>query len=353
MQTQGVRYINNKEIQPITWRNDRVILLDQSRLPHEEVYLEIDDYRDINAAIKELKIRGAPAIGIAGAYAVVLGALKISAKASGDFLKKLDSVIDDIGATRPTARNLFFALERMKEAAVTGKNTMDIKKALVDEAIKIHNEEADATRRLSLLGAELIKDGWTVLTHCNAGPLATSDRGTALGVIIAAYRQGKKMQVLADETRPLLQGARLTTWELQKAGVPVTLITDSMAGSFMRRGKVDCVITGADRIAANGDSANKIGTYSLAVLAKENRVPFYIAAPFSTIDTSLKTGDEIPIEERDAKEVTHVQGKRIAPEGVSAANPAFDVTPHKYINAIITEKGIIRAPFTAGIKTFT
>jgi methylthioribose-1-phosphate isomerase len=225
-----------------------------------------------------------------------------------------------------------------------------IKKALVDEAVKIHTGEADATRRLSRFGAELLKDNGTILTHCNTGPLATSGSGTALGAIIAAHKQGKRIQVLATETRPLLQGSRLTAWELQKAGVPVTLITDSMAGSFMRRGKVDGVITGADRIAANGDTANKIGTYTLAVLARENTIPFYIAAPTSTIDPSLKTGDEIPIEERKAEEVTHIQGKPIAPEGVSAANPAFDVTPHKYITAIITEKGIIRAPYGVGIK---
>jgi methylthioribose-1-phosphate isomerase len=344
-----VRFIKTY-YQPIAWRDGRVIILDQTRLPQEEVYLELDDYRDVAAAIQKLKIRGAPAIGIAGAYAVALGALKIESKNMDDFLKKLQSVIDAIGSTRPTARNLFFALERMKKASETGNNIKDIGKALIDEAVKIHTEEADATRHLSLFGAEMIKDGWTILTHCNTGPLATSGSGTALGAIIAAHRQGKKITVLAGETRPLLQGARLTTWELQKAGVPVTLITDSMAGSFMRRGKVDCVITGADRIAANGDTANKIGTYTLAVLAKENKIPFYIAAPTSTIDPSLKTGDGIPIEERRAEEVTHIQDVPIAPEGVSAANPAFDVTPHKYITAIITEKGIIRAPYRVGIK---
>ncbi len=340
----------NTDYQPIMWRGDRVIILDQTRLPREEVYLEIDDYRDAAAAIKELKIRGAPAIGIAGAYAVALGALKIDSAVRSKYLEKLQGIIDAVGATRPTARNLFFALERMKKASETGKTTADIKKALVDEAVQIHKEEADATRRLSLFGAGLMKDGWTVLTHCNTGPLATSGSGTALGVIIAAHNQGKRINVLADETRPLLQGARLTAWELQKAGVPVTLITDSMAGSFMKAGKVNCVITGADRIAANGDAANKIGTYTLAVLAKENDIPFYVAAPTSTIDPSLKTGDEIPIEERPAEEVTHIQGKPIAPEGISAANPAFDVTPHKYITAIITEKGIMRAPYGKGIK---
>lgn len=238
----------------------------------------------------------------------------------------------------------------MKNTAETGKNLPDIKKALVEEAVKIHREEADATRHLSLFGVELLKDGWTVLTHCNTGPLATSGYGTALGIIITAYKQGKKIKVLADETRPLLQGARLTAWELKRAGVPVTLITDSMAGYFIRGGKVDCVITGADRIAANGDAANKIGTYTLAVLAKENGIPFYIAAPFSTIDISLKTGEQIPIEERKPEEVTHFQGVRITPEGITAANPAFDVTPHKYITAIITDKGIIKEPYAEGIK---
>ncbi len=225
-----------------------------------------------------------------------------------------------------------------------------IKTALVDEAVKIHTEEATATEQISRFGAELIKDGSTVLTHCNTGPLATSGYGTALGVIIMAKEQGKNIKVLASESRPLLQGSRLTTWELKRAGVPVTLITDSMAGYFMRRGEVDCVITGADRIAANGDTANKIGTYTLAVLARENDIPFYIAAPTTTIDPSLKNGDEIPIEERSADEVTHIQGVPVAPEGVSAANPAFDVTPHPYITAIITEKGIIKEPYGEGIR---
>jgi methylthioribose-1-phosphate isomerase len=338
------------EYQPIVWLGDRIRIIDQTRLPLEEVYLELDDYRSIASAIVELKIRGAPAIGIAGAYAVVLGARKIDTAGRDEFLKELQVVIDAIAATRPTARNLFFALERMKKAAEAAKSTTHIKKALTDEAVKIHREEADATRHLCLFGAGLMKDGETVLTHCNTGPLATSGYGTALGIIITAHKQGKQIKVLATETRPLLQGARLTTWELKKAGIPVTLITDSMAGHFMRLGKVDCVITGADRIAANGDAANKIGTYTLAVLAKENRIPFYIAAPISTIDASLKTGDEIPIEERNSKEVTHIQGVPIAPEGVSAANPAFDVTPHQYITAIITDKGIIHEPYTRAIK---
>jgi len=281
---------------------------------------------------------------------LALGALDIKTEDRVEFLKTLRSVIEAIGATRPTARNLFFALERMRQAAEAGGDVERIKAALVDEAVKIHAEEAAATERISRSGAELIKDGSTILTHCNTGPLATSGYGTALGVIIMAKEQGKNIKVFATETRPLLQGARLTTWELKRAGVPVTLITDSMAGHFMRKGEVDCVITGADRIAANGDTANKIGTYTLAVLARENSIPFYIAAPTTTIDPSLINGDEIPIEERSADEVTHVQGVPIAPEGVSAANPAFDVTPHRYISAIITEKGIIKAPYVEGIK---
>ena len=344
-----VKY-SKTDYQPIEWLGDRLRIIDQTRLPLEEVYLELDDYRSVASAIRELKIRGAPAIGIAGAYAVALGALKIKSTNREAFSKKLQGVIDTIAATRSTARNLFFALERMKQAAESAKSVTHIKKVLVGEALKIHQEEADATRQLSLFGLELIKDSWTVLTHCNTGPLATSGYGTALGVIITAHQQGKKIKVIATETRPLLQGARLTTWELKKAGIPVTLITDSMAGYFMRMGKVDCVITGADRIAANGDTANKIGSYTLAVLARENNVPFYVAAPTSTIDHSLKTGDEIPIEERSAEEVTHIQGVPIAPEDIAAANPAFDVTPHKYISAIITEKGIIREPYGKGIK---
>jgi len=238
----------------------------------------------------------------------------------------------------------------MQQAVLLGKTVEEIKDALVSEAVKIHAEEAEATDKLSQLGAGLIKDGFTIQTHCNAGPLATTGYGTALGVIIRAREQGKNIKVFATETRPLLQGARLTVWELKRADVPVTLITDSMAGYFISRGEIDCVIVGADRIAANGDTANKIGTYTLAVLAKENGIPFYVAAPTTTIDPSLASGDEIPIEQRSAEEVTHIQGIRIAPEGVPAANPAFDVTPSRYITAIITEKGIVREPYGEGIK---
>jgi methylthioribose-1-phosphate isomerase len=335
---------------PIEWLGDRVRIIDQTELPRAEVYLEINDYRRLASAIRELKIRGAPAIGIAGAYAVALGALEIGAAARDEFLDKLQGIIGAIAATRPTARNLFRALERMQRAAGSGGGAAQIKAALVAEAEKIHAEEAAATEQISRLGAALIPDSATILTHCNTGPLATSGYGTALGVIIMAKEQGKDVRVLADETRPLLQGARLTTWELRRAGIPVTLITDSMAGYFMSRGKVDCVITGADRIAANGDTANKIGTYTLAVLAKENGIPFYIAAPTTTIDPFIASGEEIPIEERSPGEVTHIQGVPIAPDGVAAANPAFDVTPYKYITAIITEQGVVREPYGEGIK---
>ena len=332
--------------QPIEWKGDMVKLLDQTLLPAEEVYLEITDFHEIMTAIKELKIRGAPAIGVAGAYGMVLGAMQIMAKSKAAFVSELHDVAIAISGTRPTARNLFWAIERMELAAAKGKNVEEIKAILLKEAKKIHNEEADATIALSKNGNELIKDGMTILTHCNTGPLATTGYGTAVGIIIYAHMQGKKIQVYADETRPLLQGARLTTWELRKIGIPVTLITDSMAGYFMKKGKIDCVIVGADRIAANGDTANKIGTYSVAVLAKENRIPFYVAAPTSTFDLSLSTGARIPIEQRNPAEVTHIKGIAIAPRYVGAANPAFDVTPNKYITAIITEKGIIRKPIT-------
>ena len=337
-------------MQAIEWLGNRVRILDQTRLPQEEVYLELNDYRNVASAIAELKIRGAPTIGVAGSYGVALGALEIEAGSRDEFLRKLRGVIQTIASTRPTARNLFRAIDRMEQVARIGKDTNQIKKALIDEAVKIHLAEVEATRKLSQLGAGLIQDGFTILTHCNAGPLATTGYGTALGVIKRAKGQGKKIRVLATETRPLLQGARITTWELKKANIPFTLITDSMAGYFMNRGEVGCVMVGADRIAANGDTANKIGTYTLAVLAKENGIPFYVAAPTTTIDPSLASGDEIPVEQRSPDEVTHLQGVSIAPEGTNAANPAFDVTPHRYISAIITERGIIRKPYGEGIK---
>ncbi len=291
-------------------------------------------------AIKTLQVRGAPAIGIAGAYGVALGALQITAKSKSAFLDQLHTVARAIAGTRPTARNLFWAVERMEQDARSCGRVEDIKPALVAEAQKIHAEEMEATRQLSRHGAKLIKDGMNILTICNTGPLAAPGYGTALGIMIYAHQQGKKVRVIACETRPLLQGARLTTWECKKAGIPVTLITDSMAGSFMKQGKIDCVIVGADRITANGDTANKIGTYSLAVLAKEHGIPFYVAAPESTIDRSIKSGDEIPIEERKPEEVTRINGVHIAAENIDVANPAFDVTPAKYITSFVTEKGI-------------
>ncbi len=335
---------------PIEWLGDRVRILDQTRLPREEVYLELGSYQSVASAIKEMQVRGAPAIGIIGAYGIALGALKIEARSIEEFREKLPIVIQAIAATRPTARNLFRAIERMQWAAKTGEDIEQVKAALIQEAVDIHSEEIEATHKLSEFGAELVKDGFAILTHCNTGPLATAGYGTALGVIRQAQKQGKKIKVLATETRPLLQGARLTTWECKKANIPVTLITDSMAGYFMWRGEVDCVIVGADRIAANGDTANKIGTYTLAVLARENGIPFYVAAPVSTIDTSLASGDEIPIEQRSAEEVTCIQGVCITPEDCEAANPAFDITPHEYITAIITERGIIKEPYGEGLK---
>ncbi len=337
-------------IKAIEWLGDRVKILDQTRLPREEVYLELDHYQSIASAIVELKIRGAPAIGVAGAYGMALGALEIEATTRDEFLEKLRGVSQVLAATRPTARNLFRAIDRMEQVAIAGKDIDQIKMGLVNEATRIHSQEAEATEKLSKLGAGLVWDNFAILTHCNAGPLATTGCGTALGVIKQASEQGKNIKVLATETRPLLQGARLTAWELKKANIPFTLVTDSMAGYFMSRGQISCVIVGADRIAANGDTANKIGTYSLAVLARENGIPFYVAAPTTTIDLSLASGDEIPIEERSPDEVTHIQGVNIAPEGIEVTNPAFDVTPHRYITAIITENGIIKEPYGEGLR---
>ncbi len=338
------------DILPIEWFGDRVRILDQTRLPQEETYLELTRHQDMASAIAELKIRGAPAIGIGIAYGIAVGALEIEPAVRDEFLQQLQSISRRLAATRPTARNLFWAIDRMLKVAEAGNDVGQIKKALVDEAIRIHNEQIEADRKLSELGAELIEDGATVLTHCNTGALATAGYGTALGVIKQAFEKGKKIKVLVTETRPLLQGARLTAWELQRSGIPFTLITDSMAGHFMSQGGVNCVIVGADRIAANGDTANKIGTYTLAVLAKEHGIPFYVAAPTTTLDMTLDKGIDIPIEQRRPEEITHIQGVAIAPEDTEAANPAFDVTPSKYISAIITEKGIIREPYGEGLK---
>jgi len=339
-----------KDFKIIEWLGDRIKIIDQTELPHKEVFLELHDCHEVAEAIKKLCIRGAPDIGVAAAYGFALAAQGIKASSKADFLTRLRPMSETLASSRPTAVNLFWALERMNKVAQSGKNVSQIKAALISEAQRIEAENDEANRRLSEFGAELIQDGFTILTHCNAGSLATAGYGTALGVIKMAKEQGKKVKVYANETRPLLQGARLTVWEMLKENIPVTLITDSMAGYFMNKGAINCVIVGADRIAANGDVANKIGTYTMAVLATENGIPFYVAAPMSTVDFSLSSGADIPIEERNPDEVTHIRGIRIAPEGAKAANPAFDVTPHCYVSAIITEKGIAREPYVERMK---
>lgn len=330
---------------PIKWLGDKLRILDQTQLPQKVCYLELDSYLDVASAIIELKIRGAPAIGIAGAYAIVLGALKIEMSSKNDFLNKFNEIIHIVSSTRPTARNLFSAIDHMKKVVEDCGDISNIKQALLDEAIRIEADEIIATHEICKIGVRLITDQSVILTHCNTGPLATTGYGTALGIIMLAFKQGKQLRVVATETRPLLQGSRLTCWELTQKNIPTVLITDAMAGYYMACGGIDIVIVGADRIAANGDTANKIGTYSLAILAKEHSIPFYVAAPTTTIDPLLNSGDEIPIEQRSTKEITHFHGIRIAPEGCSAANPAFDITPHKYITAIITDKGIIKEPY--------
>jgi methylthioribose-1-phosphate isomerase len=337
--------------QPIEWLHDRLRILDQTRLPTEENYNETTDYLEVADAIRTLKVRGAPAIGVAGAYGIALAAMAARAGSLDAFKSEVARAIQVIISTRPTARNLFWAAERMSGLLSRKKSVDVMRQLLVDSAVAIHRKEADSTRRLSELGSDIVSDGATVLTHCNTGPLATTGSGTALGIIIHGSQQGKRIRVLVDETRPLLQGARLTTWELQKAGIGFTLITDSMAGYYMARGDVDAVIVGADRIASNGDTANKIGTYGVAVLARAHLVPFYVAAPTSTIDMQLRSGEQIEIEQRSPEEVTHIGGVRIAPAGVDVGNPAFDVTPAKLITAIVTERGIIKRPFARQIKT--
>lgn len=334
-------------INTIQWKDGKIILIDQTKLPLEEIYLEITDYRILADGINALKVRGAPAIGIAGAFGVCLGANEVQSDDVGLFKNRLNGIIDELAGTRPTAVNLFWALERMR-TVLTDAETLDvdeIRKALLKEALKIEDEDRHTCRQMGEFGADLLKDGDTVLTHCNAGALATRDFGTALGVIYSAQAQGKTIKVFADETRPLLQGARLTTWELMKSGIDVTLICDNMAASVMQQGLIDAVLVGADRIAGNGDAANKIGTLNLAVLAKYFEIPFYVVAPTSTIDSSLASGNEIPIEQRSPEEVTNGFGKRTAPEDAAVYNPAFDVTPHELISAIITENGVTRPPY--------
>ena len=349
-------------IRTIFWESDAVVMIDQKALPLEERYLTCKRYEDVITAIKDLTVRGAPAIGVAAAMGIALGTLQISTTSAENLKTEFYRICDCFSQTRPTARNLFWAIERMKrcfekalasDMAVHSPAQEDqgafshekIRQILIAEAIRIGEEDIAINRRMGLNGRSLIKDGDHILTHCNAGALATAGYGTALGVIRAACEEGKNIHVFVDETRPVLQGARLTAWELMKEGIPATLIADNMAGFLMQQGKVNLVITGADRIAANGDTANKIGTYALAVLAKENHIPFYIAAPLSTIDLSIKTGDDIPIEERDSEEVTLFRGVRTAPMGIQVYNPAFDITPNRYITAIITEVRVVRPPF--------
>ena len=335
-----------EHVKAIEWVNGRVRLLDQTRLPHEEVYLELEDHHQMAAAIREMRVRGAPLIGIAAAYGMALGARHIEASNIEDFLTQLRPIAEALAATRPTAINLSWALKRMTLAVQAAADPQAAQQALVAEALRIHQEHADADRRLGQHGVQLIPAGSAVLTHCNTGSLATGGRGTALGIIRAAWGQGKLSHVYASETRPLLQGARLTAWELARDGIPATLIADGAAGFLMqRRDAIACVIVGADRIVANGDVANKIGTYTLAVLAKEHAIPFYVAAPTSTIDLGSASGDQIPIEERPTEEVTTFAGVTVTPAGIDALNPAFDVTPYHYVSAIITEGGIVREPY--------
>lgn len=331
----------------IAWRGRSVIMIDQRKLPGQETYVRCRTYIQVAQAIEKMVIRGAPAIGIAAAYGLVLGTMAMSAKTGRSLDRDFEKVYGRLERTRPTARNLFWALERMKAAYERARThgLRTIRTALLEEAKAIEREDAENNRAIGRHGQALLSDGWTILTHCNAGGLATAEYGTALGVIRAAVAEGKRVRVFADETRPFLQGARLTVWELDKDGVPVVLITDSMAGWFLRRGDVDAVVVGADRIARNGDTANKIGTYSLAVLAKENGVPFYVAAPTATVDPTLADGGGIPIEERNPDEVREVAGRLITLPYAEVRNPAFDVTPAMYITAIITERGVCRPPY--------
>lgn len=337
-------------------------MLDQTRLPAEEVYRTCRDYGEVAEAIRSMVIRGAPAIGVAAAMGVALGVKNSCALTLGELHTEFETIAGTISRTRPTAANLFWAVRRMRKVFEQTLSQLDSQKAseeekitvirarLIEEGQRVLAEDIAVNQAMGRHGAALLKDATTVLTHCNAGALATGGYGTALGVIRSVMASGKKLRVFAGETRPFLQGARLTAWELAKDGIPVTLITDSMAGHFMHQGQIHAAIVGADRIAANGDVANKIGTYTLGVLARENKVPFYVAAPLSTIDLSLASGDKIPIEERSPAEVTHLAGVAIAPENIEARHPAFDITPHQYVSAIITERGIAREPYTETLR---
>jgi methylthioribose-1-phosphate isomerase len=336
-----------QSIETIEWTSEGVVMIDQTRLPREIVFVTCRSYVDVADAIRNMIIRGAPAIGVAAAMGVAIGALH-----SADLEADMPVICETLAKTRPTAVNLFWAIERMRKlyASLRHLPIEQIRERLVAEAQSVREEDIAINHAIGNFGAPLVPDGKTVLTHCNAGALATAGFGTALGVIRAAVLQGKKIDVFADETRPFLQGARLTAWELQRDGIETTLITDNMAGHFLKSGRIGCAVVGADRIARNGDVANKVGTYGVAVLAKENGVPFYVAAPISTLDLTLASGDEIPIEERAPAEVTHVQGVHVAPDGIKVANPAFDVTPNRYVTAIITEKGVAFPPFEESLS---
>jgi methylthioribose-1-phosphate isomerase len=335
----------------VAWEDGTVVMIDQRRLPHEQVFVRCRDHRDVAAAIRDMAIRGAPAIGVAAALGLALGA-RCSPSEGAALRTEWDDMCSVLAATRPTAVNLFWAIERMRRrfdsAAATGGEAL--RAALLDEALAIQAEDVEACRRMGDLGAELLPPRARVLTHCNAGALATAGYGTALGVVRSAAREGRLEHVFADETRPYLQGARLTAWELQHDGIPVTVITDGMAGHLMARGEVNAVVVGSDRIAANGDVANKIGTYGLAVLAREHGIPFLVAAPVSTFDLSTPSGADIPIEERPAAEVSHLAGRPITPMGVAVRHPAFDVTPHRYVTAIVCERGVARAPYVESLR---
>jgi methylthioribose-1-phosphate isomerase len=342
-------------IKTIEWTDEGIRMLDQRLLPSEEKYLMLRSYEEVAEAIRKMVVRGAPAIGVSAAMGLALGASQSVGASVADLEDDFNYMSQVMSETRPTAVNLFWAIERMRTAFRKFKSAsndpLEIKAKLIEEAQNIFKEDIEANRALGKFGAELLADGDTVLTHCNAGALATAgDYGTALGVIRGAIDAGKHIAVIADETRPFLQGSRLTAWELSKDNIPVTVITDNMAGHVMKSGKINAVVVGADRIAANGDAANKIGTYMVAVLAHKHEIPFYVAAPVSTLDLSLKSGDEIPIEERDGKEVTHIREHQLAPEGVPVHNPAFDVTPNELITAIITDKGVARAPYEENLR---
>lgn len=339
-----------KVIQTVAWKSGRVRLIDQTALPERLAYVEMSDWRDVAQAIRTMVVRGAPAIGCSAALGMALGARGIIAESKDSFKKRMEQIAETFRASRPTAVNLFWAVERMMAIVEnTDGNVVDIKDALITEALEMLREDIEACRAIGRHGAALLPASASVLTHCNAGALACVSYGTALGVIRAAAEDGKNVKVFADETRPRLQGMKLTAWELREEGIPVTVIADGAAGVLMREGKIDCVVVGADRIAANGDAANKIGTYSVAVLAHHHKVPFYVAAPISTIDFRIPEGSRIPIEEREPVELTHIEGIRIAPDDVPVWNPAFDVTPNKLITAIITEEGVIEPPFTENI----